>query len=74
MSVLKITGWRKGLKKIAMTNLLKDGLGISLAEAKGMTGDVLDGKVIFITVDDGPAAKNLASELSEIGAIVKIEN
>ncbi|HEY0426729.1 MAG TPA: hypothetical protein VGC76_02880 [Pyrinomonadaceae bacterium] len=74
MFVLKIVGCQGEWKKVSMTKLLRDRLDISLAHAKKIADDVLDGEVIFITADDEQTAKNWADELAETGAIVEIEN
>jgi ribosomal protein L7/L12 len=74
MFVVKIIGWKEGLKKISMTKLLQKRLGINLAQAKDITDDVLYGKTIVLNINTDEDAKNLAAELYELGAIVKIEN
>lgn len=72
MPILKIDR-KTGLQKISMTKLLRERLGLDLKHAKGITNDVTDGKPIFLNTENEGAAKNLADELSAIGAIIEIE-
>jgi ribosomal protein L7/L12 len=73
MALLRIIGWKEGLKKVSMTKLLQERLGLSLSHAKKITDDVLDGKTIFLNIEDEKTAESLAENLFKIDAIVKIE-
>ena len=73
MAILQIIGWKEGLKKVAMTKILRQRLALDFFQAKGIIDDVLNEKTIILNFDDAKAAKGLAIELLECGAIVKIE-
>ena len=73
MPTLKIVGYETGLKKISMTKLLQEKLELDLEESKKMTDAVMSGNVISLNIDDAEFAENLAEELGETGARVKIE-
>jgi hypothetical protein len=45
--VVELSGWRPGLRKVALTKLLREG-GNNLADAAQMTGRVLDGKRVRV--------------------------
>ena len=74
MPKLSIIGWNDGLQKVSMTKILRSKSGLGLKESKAVTDAVLDGEVIDLEIEDSEIAKELAAELTKIGAIVKIES
>ena len=73
MPKLNIVGWREGLLKISMTQVLHERLPLSVKDAKGCVDDVLDGKVISFELGDRAEAESLSNALKEVGATVEIE-
>ena len=69
--IVRITGWRKGLRKIAMTQAIRRPTGMGLAAAKGLTDRVLDGAVVEIDTPSRESARDLAKELESLGAIAE---
>ena len=65
---VRITGWRPGLEKISMTQALREHLGLGMAEAKGCTDRVLDGKELVLHAPDRETAVALAAALEQLGA------
>lgn len=59
--------WRYGLKKISLTNLQRQMLGIRLKEAKDNTDALLDGKQITLEIEDQMTAEKFANEIEKIG-------
>ncbi|MFO7484364.1 hypothetical protein [Oceanibaculum nanhaiense] len=60
-----LEGWKPGLNKVRLTQLLRDG-GNDLAVASRMTGDLLDGKSVTVRLqqfDNVPAARSVLSEI-----------
>jgi len=45
--VVELSGWRPGMKKVALTKLLREG-GNKLADAAEITGRVLDGERVRV--------------------------
>ena len=72
MPRLGIIGWQPGLKKISMTKLLREHLGLSLTEAKGATDKVLMGEAVWYFLEDPSKAEDLREALENIGAVVAI--
>lgn len=70
-TIIRITGWHPGLKKIQMTQLLHANYPLSLGEAKSMTDRVLSGEILTLTLQDSSTARECAHELQVLGAIVE---
>lgn len=69
---IDIIGWKPGLKKVAMTHLLRTHAGLSLNEAKCITDNVLEGQVVSLERVDSSTVHHLARALEAIGAVVSI--
>ena len=74
MPTLKIVGYETGFRKVEMTRLLQEALELDAEESRKMTDAVMSGNVISLNMDDADFAENLAEELGEVGARVKIES
>lgn len=68
MIQVRITGWRHALKKVSMTETIREAIGLGLAEAKGCTDRVLDGEVVALDPPDWKTALSLVHALRELGA------
>jgi ribosomal protein L7/L12 len=73
MTAVRITGWRRGLKKISHTQILHEMTGLSLREARDVTDAVLEGRVVPVIVQSDGVARELISKLRDIGADASIE-
>ena len=73
MPKLKIVGWKTGLKKISMTQILRIEIFTNLVEAKMCTDAVLAGKKFEFNIEDEEKLKRTAKDLEEIGAIIEVE-
>ena len=73
MPKLKIVGWKIGLKKISMTQILRIEISPTLAEAKMCTDEVLAGKKFEFNIEDEEKVRRAAKDLEETGAIIEIE-
>jgi ribosomal protein L7/L12 len=69
---VRITGWRPGLNKVALTKALQAKLGWGLAAAKHATDDVLEGKAVSFDVGDEVTAPRIAATLRDLGAQVSV--
>lgn len=65
---VRITGWRYGLRKVSMTETIRDRTGMGLAAAKAITDAVLRGESAVVPVADYTAAVQLAAALRNLGA------
>jgi ribosomal protein L7/L12 len=72
MRTLQITGWREGLLKISMNDVLREHLSLSLTEAKSAVDSVVGGKPVSFTLEDSIDAAALRAALERVGAIVEI--
>ena len=74
MPKLNIVGWRPGLQKISMNDVLRVHFPLGLKDAKGCVDAVLAGQSVSFTFDDSSKAMALAQALADVGAVVEIEN
>jgi len=72
MKRLVLQGWKIGFAKVSLTKLLRDELGYSLSEAKGITDAILENKEIRLPCQDQQAETTVA-KLREIGVNVSVE-
>ncbi len=68
MKVVVLDGWRPGLNKIALTKLIQQRAGLSLAAAKRQTDRLLEGEEAGILLPDSESAEDFVSELQQLGA------
>lgn len=61
-----LEGWKPGLNKVRLTQLLRDG-GNDLATASRMTGDLLDGKSVTVRLRQFDSISAAQAALSDIG-------
>jgi len=73
MAVLVFSGWRPGLRKISLTNLLHSRATIPLAAAKQHVDDILDGQEVRISLADLDTAAGIARAANALGAVVALE-
>ena len=69
---VEITGWRVGLRKIALTEELRSSAGLGLADAKSATDRVLDGAAVSVSQSSRESAEGLATRLGALGAIASV--
>ncbi|MES2248523.1 MAG: hypothetical protein V4645_14675 [Pseudomonadota bacterium] len=69
MSIVEITSWKPGFRKVSCTVLLREVLQLGLAEAKGVTDGIMAGKVQRIEAATAFIADDLVARLNALGAI-----
>jgi ribosomal protein L7/L12 len=67
MNRVEITGWRRDCNKVEHTKVIKNRVGLGLAESKKITDAVLDGARPIVTLPSEAAAQELIKELDSIG-------
>lgn len=68
MATITIVGWKLGFRKISHTKLIQNSAALSLAQAKGVTDQILAGETVELEIDDGKA-ESFRQQLQELGAI-----
>jgi ribosomal protein L7/L12 len=74
MTNIKLTGWQVGMRKISLTKLLQDKGGLSLANAKRVVDDILDGREVSLQLPAGEDANAVAAALRDLGAICDVQH
>jgi hypothetical protein len=74
MASVRITGFRTGLSKIALTKMIRLHSTMDLAAAKLCTDTLLEGKSVAISVASEGEAKRLADELLKLGTMVEVRD
>ena len=72
MTRIRISGYRKGLRKIEMTKAIREHAGLRLDEAKSCTDSVLNGEIVGVQANEQDAAI-LITKLTAFRAIAKME-
>jgi hypothetical protein len=72
MPTLILTGWKPGLRKVSLTELLQRRVNVSLVQAKGCVDRLLDGKSIAIDFSHGHNADHFAREATMLGVICEV--
>ena len=67
---LIVEGWNKGFNKVAFTKMLQKELGFSLTIAKGMTDQILEGKLLVIDIADADIER-ISALAQNLGATVR---
>jgi hypothetical protein len=68
MTRVAFTGWKPGLRKVALNALLRQRAGMTLGEAKRAVDGILEREVIVVTMPDPASAEELARQAAELGA------
>jgi len=72
MKIIRYTGWKSGLLKISLHNLLQKYAHLSLGESKIMVDKILRNQVQEVYVGDTEMALKLLKESQEVGAICEL--
>lgn len=72
-SILKITGFRTGVKEIRTIQIFREELISSLADARKCLDDILIGKEVKFEIKDEQKVRRIAKELHGVGLNVQIE-
>lgn len=65
---VEITGWRPGLRKIALNEAMRQKAGLSLREAKDRVADVLERRPVRLTPAADVSAEDLLRAVQAAGA------
>ena len=68
MVQVEFTGWRDGFRKVSFTQLLVGYTDLSLKDAKSITDNVLDNRVVKVLIKEDLVI-DFVREAEEIGAI-----
>ncbi len=68
MSKVRFLAWSPGLKKVALTKLIRESAGVPLDEAHDMVNRLLAGKIVEVAVPSDEEAKKLADAARVLGA------
>ena len=68
MATVRMTGWREGLQKVALTKLQVELLHISLREAKSYVDQLLNDNAVELQVADDALAAAFVVEARKLGA------
>ncbi|WP_193368866.1 hypothetical protein [Pelagibius marinus] len=71
MAVVRIVGWKRDLRKISHTTLIREYAGLGLAQSKAITDRLLEGEEVDVEVDARKTEEFLA-RLRELGAIAEL--
>jgi hypothetical protein len=66
-------GWRQGLKKVSLSQLQQEILGISLKESKLNVDALLDDQQVIVFVSNADLAKRFIHEAESIGVNCVLE-
>jgi ribosomal protein L7/L12 len=69
-SKLLVEGWKIGFHKVAFTKFLQQEMALSLASAKDMTDQILDGKQITLAVSESELNR-VSDAMGDLGAMVR---
>lgn len=69
---IRLKGWRTGLKKIALTELIYHNTALSLAEAKHCVDQLVNGDAVDITISDAATANTFVEQAVALGAICEV--
>ena len=72
MTQVLITGWQPGLNKVALTKLLRERAGLTLAQAHDKVNRCLDGESVVIELPTAAAARAFVGDAGRLGAVVDI--
>lgn len=72
MAKVILEGWREGLKKVSLTKLQIEKLGMSLKEYKSNVDSLLEDEKIVLEIDDENLAKEFLEEAEKLGANCKL--
>ena len=68
MTILRLTGWRPGLRKVSLTKLLQEKANMSVSDAKHAVDVVLEGGEVRVEVPSGTDATALLASIRALGA------
>ena len=71
MERVLLTGWKPGLRKVALTKLIQSRTSVSLKAAMGYTERVLDGDCVAIELPTVADARAFALEARNLGVVVE---
>ncbi len=72
MTRIRITGWTRGLDKVAMTKAIRQHSELDLAQAKSCTDSVLDGEAVIVNTPTPHNARLLLEQLLSLGATAEL--
>ncbi len=71
MKTIAMTGWQEGMRKVSLTKLQVELLGLSLKESKKNVDTLLEGETIKIETNSSATAEEFVREAKKIGVLCK---
>ena len=72
MTMVRITDWMAGFRKVSFTALLREFAGLSLSQAHLVTIEVTEGRAVEIAVEGEAKAREFSRRAKELGAISEV--
>ena len=68
MPIVRVVGWKPGMRKISLTKLVQANAGKDLGKAKAMVDALLEGQPFDVSFDNEEAARSFSDQASALGA------
>jgi hypothetical protein len=73
MCEVQLTGWRVGLRKVALTLLIRNRTELGLSPAKKRVDQLLDGERVSLSFADKATAMAFYHEATDLGAVCQVD-
>ncbi len=74
MKRLTLKGCVYGMQKVEFTKMLKIEMGLTLSEAKHITNDITEGKIVHLDIETKEKAESLYAKATELGVVCEISD
>jgi len=71
--IVVLETWKPGILKVSLTKLIRAAAGMTLAEAKRCTDEVLVGKPVTLTFPSTEQADRFCADAQDLGVVAKRE-
>lgn len=71
ISKVRLLGWSRGLKKVALTKLIREAADVPLDKAHEMVNQLLAGKTVEVRVSSDEEAHKFVDAAQDLGADAK---
>jgi hypothetical protein len=72
MTKIKLTGWQTGFEKVKFNTMLRERLGMSLAEAKKVVDAILDDESVEVSIPGSEDAIVMLMQAKALGVVCHI--
>jgi ribosomal protein L7/L12 len=74
MKRITFKGFVYGMQKVEFTKMLRIEMGLTLSEAKHITNDITEGKIVHLDVETEVKAESLYIKATELGVVCEISD